>query len=421
MRCLWITYIDPTPATNGQLIYSKGLIESAAGAGLALDVLALARAGGGHRDGETSGGIAWHLGVGGERPRWSLPLSPLPEVASRADTGAMRERVRALLANRHYDAVVFDSICAGWALRLVMSALRRNDRPLALVHIAHNHEVYVARELTALAARASRRAYRQLDGIKVAALERALVESCDLSTSNTEEDLAKFRKVFPDKRIELLRPGYGGEGVSARTIGPDVPRRAIVVGSFDWPPKRTSLEDFLAAAAPVFAGADVELHIVGSAEQAYLDGLRARYPGVVFTGAVEDVRTHMQQARIAIVPDYLGGFKLKSLDYVFNRSPIFALRGAVPGVPLAEGISVRLFSSHETLARSLVETIDAFDFLNIQHEAAYRACQDAFDWSNIGKVLVNAIEEVVQRKLIIGQAAVQSPPALSPALPLEGT
>jgi hypothetical protein len=28
MQCLWLTLADPDPATNGQLIYSKGLIDA---------------------------------------------------------------------------------------------------------------------------------------------------------------------------------------------------------------------------------------------------------------------------------------------------------------------------------------------------------------------------------------------------------
>src|SRR5690348_12715431 len=43
MDCLWITLADPKPATNGQLIYSEGLIEAARGAGASLCVVGLRR------------------------------------------------------------------------------------------------------------------------------------------------------------------------------------------------------------------------------------------------------------------------------------------------------------------------------------------------------------------------------------------
>ena len=43
MHCLWLTLADPDPATNGQLIYSKGLIEAARDAGATLRAIGLAR------------------------------------------------------------------------------------------------------------------------------------------------------------------------------------------------------------------------------------------------------------------------------------------------------------------------------------------------------------------------------------------
>ena len=80
----------------------------------------------------------------------------------------------------------------------------------------------------------------------------------------------------------------------------------------------------------------MELQIVGSAEPDYLAGLRRRYPSVDFVGPVADVVPYMASARIALVPDLLGGFKLKGLDYVFNRLPILSMRGSLPGMPLED-------------------------------------------------------------------------------------
>ena len=52
------------------------------------------------------------------------------------------------------------------------------------------------------------------------------------------------------------------------------------------------------------------------------------------------------------MPDLLGGFKLKGLDYVFNRVPILAMRVALPGMPLEDGRSIGLFDSHRRWPRA---------------------------------------------------------------------
>ena len=167
-----------------------------------------------------------------------------------------------------------------------------------------------------------------------------------------------------------------------------------MIGSFDWPPKRISLEAFLAVAAPVLTQAAIELQIVGAVEADYLASLRARFPTVDFVGPVADVRPYMAEARMALVPDLLGGFKLKGLDYVFNRLPILAMRVALPGMPLKDGCSIELFDSHEAMAEGIVARIDDLEHLNALQEAAFVACADCFDWASIGRDLISRIQQV---------------------------
>jgi glycosyltransferase involved in cell wall biosynthesis len=99
----------------------------------------------------------------------------------------------------------------------------------------------------------------------------------------------------------------------------------------------------------------------------------------------------MAHARIALVPDELGGFKLKGLDYVFNRLPIAAMDVALPGMPLEDGSSVGLFDSHRALAEGVVALIDDFDTLNLRQREAYEACALRFDWRRIGQHLVDSV------------------------------
>ena len=176
-------------------------------------------------------------------------------------------------------------------------------------------------------------------------------------------------------------------------INDDVPRRAILVSSLDWPPKRAAAEAFLADATAMLAREGIGLQVVGEAEPAYLETLRRRFPSVDFVGRVDDVRPYMRQARLALVPDLLGGFKLKGLDYVFNRMPILAMRIALPGMPLEDGKNIGLFDSHAALADGVVELIDDFPRLNAWQVAAYDACADRFDWRRIGNHLVQHIHK----------------------------
>ena len=389
MQCLWLTLADPDPATNGQLIYSKGLIEAARDAGATLRVIGLAR-----RESPRSVcellSIDWRLAEEQAQSSWRRLLSPMPVVAHRGNASNMRRLVDEALAERPWDAIVFDSICSGWALDAVMRHRRQSLRPPRIVYIAHNHEVTVGRRIVK-ASRGLRRVVKAIDYLKVRRLERRLVAAADLVTSNTPDDCRRFATGAKGRSIVFLPPGYGGARVEARTIDESVPRRAILVSSLDWPPKRAAVEAFLATATAMLAREGIGLQVVGEAEPAYLETLRRRFPTVDFVGRVDDVRPYMRQARLALVPDLLGGFKLKGLDYVFNRLPILAMRIALPGMPRAEGASIGLFDSHAALADGVVELIDDFPRLNAWQVAAYDACADRFDWRRIGHHLVQHI------------------------------
>lgn len=393
MRLLWLTLADPCPPTNGQLIYSRGLIASAVREGARLDVIGLLR--GERATGpKDESGLHWSL-----HPRVVHPLprkivSPLPEVALYAWSEQAGAALDSALLRHDWDAIVFDSISGGWALAPVLRHCRLSRQPPALIHLAHNHETTVARRI-AEAATGLRRGYRTLDAAKVGWLERRLVRVSKLVTSNTPEDAETF-ETMKCAQVLFLPPGYDGPRIERRTIDRSVPRRAVLVGSYDWPPKRISLEKFLDASALRLASAAVDLQIVGTAEPAYIDALRQRYPGVTFTGPVDDVRPFMAAARVALVPDLLGGFKLKGLDYVFNRLPICAMRAALPGMPLVDGSSVCLSDSHEAMTDGVLALIDEFATLNAYQERAWTACVDTFDWSRIGRRLVDAIGKVAE-------------------------
>jgi glycosyltransferase involved in cell wall biosynthesis len=394
VHCLWLTHTDPEPATHGQLIYSKGLIEATQRAGASLTVLGLSR--NEHpRSLPDPRGIDWRLAA--ERPSsaWRQMLSPDP-AAARRESPQLLTLLNNTLAERPWDVIVFDSNCAGWALAHVLRSRARSEHPSCLVYVAHNHEISVAQVITQTS-RGLRRVVKRIDQLKVVALENRLVSAADVVTANTPEDCQRFAEDLGGRRIVLLPPGYEGPRLATRVIDSRVPRRVIVVGSFDWQPKRVALESFLLAAASQLSSAAIELQIVGRIEAGYLATMRRRFPSVDFVGPVHDVRPYLLGARLGLVPDLLGGFKLKGLDYVFHRLPILAMRAALPGMPLRDGDSVGLFDNHRALGDGVVRIVDDFLRLNGRHERAFAACVEAFDWDRIGRRLFEEMQ-MVRRK-----------------------
>src|SRR3546814_15737142 len=122
-----------------------------------------------------------------------------------------------------------------------------------------------------------------------------------------------------------------------------------------------------------------DLQVVGSADEDFLRYMRGRVSATRFTGTVDGVLDFMREARVALVVErFGGGFKLKVLDYIFNRMPILALSGSVAGVPLQHQDSILYYPDYAALARGALQVIDDFEPLNRLHDRAYASCPDSF-------------------------------------------
>jgi len=392
MRCLWLTLADPEPQLNGQYMYSGGLLGAFVRAGAEVEVLGLQRPESGRHNGDYDDSVRWWLMEHRPQSKWTSVASSLPRIVHRCMTPGIRHRLDELLASGGWDGILFDHLSTAWALNPVLARYpNRRTRP-KLVYMSHNHETSLRQQVAFNHPCFWKRQAMWFDAIKVARLERALVESADLITAITPEDRDLYQSQQPSKRIDVITPGYQGRVVAERRITPQMPRRAIIVGSFDWIAKRLNLEEFVAAADPIFAAHGAELEVVGSAEESFLERLRRHVRATRFVGTVDKLEQYMDGARVAIVPERSGGgFKLKVLDYVFNRLPILALNGSVAGVPLKHNQGILLFDSQEALARGVLGVMDDIDLLNRLHNDAYAQCRAKFDWGCRGQQLYSAI------------------------------
>ncbi|MBV8536902.1 MAG: glycosyltransferase [Alphaproteobacteria bacterium] len=392
MRCLWITFADPEPPHSGQFVYTAGLIRSFADAGAELHVLALSERNSYRRSGLREGRVTWWLGGERRMPQWSSLGSRLPNIANRCRTPTMQRMLQERLDQHDWDAIVFDGLSAVWALEPVLRRYPDPARRPRIVHVSHNHEASTRTLLPDSQSSFLKRQALRWDNVKIALTERALVRASDLVTAITPEDSDAYRREWPEKPIEVLTPGYQGRAVDSRLITDRAPRRAVIVGTFDWIAKRINMEQFIRAADALFAQRGIQLQIIGSGDPGFIRSMQERVRATEFTGTVDRVETYLDEARVAIVPEQIGGgFKLKILDYVFNRIPILALHGSAAGVPLKNNESILFFSGHDELAGGVMRTIDELDRLNHLHDAAYSACRDQFDWSSRGQRLATAL------------------------------
>lgn len=406
MRCLWISRHVPYPMNEGLKVYSAKLSEALAHAGAFVRVLGFGETRDVPKD---RARMEWVPVPGDRRGTAAALLNRFPLTAAVDSTAAYRALLDEQL-REPWDAIVFDSYGSGWALDRC-KAYRASvlGARTVLVHVSHNHEevLWHAMARQANAALPRRLALWQ-NYYKVRRLERRLLREVDLVSAITIEDEQALRAYRADDHTLTLTPGYDGAVAPERMIDAAVPRRAVIVGSFHWVVKRENLARFVEHADARFAANGIELVVAGDVPDDLKQTLLASSKATRFEGFVKQLGPFLAQARIAVVPELIGGgFKLKFLDYIFGRVPVATVDAAAAGLPQRLRDDLITSDDFAGLTSAIIDNIDQLDRLNRIQCAAFEQARTLYRWEDRGLQL--------QQRIVDLQKARTASPARSSA------
>jgi polysaccharide biosynthesis protein PslH len=403
MRCLWIGRYIPYPIDEGMKLYSAKLIESFAASGV--EVCALGY--GSSQLAPTRPGVRWEAVPCERGKNLGGIVSPLPIAAAVDGTPAYRSLLDVKL-REHWDVIVLDSYASGWALERCQRYRTMHSHTI-LVHVSHNHEAAVWRSMAAeSSASPLHRWLIKRNANKVAQLERELVRSVDLITTITDEDGRALLHDLSHDGLSVdasaisqltLMPGFDGAVAKDRSITSLTRRRVIVVGSFNWVVKRENLSRFVQHADPIFADHGIDLVIAGQVPSDLQQSLSASCRATIFRGFVQDLLPLLSEARIAVVPELIGGgFKLKFLDYFLGRVPVATVTAAASGIPAPLREYLLMGEDIAALTQCIVDHIDQVQDLNDRQTALFEQAAALFRWEDRGVQLSAQIQALQARK-----------------------
>lgn len=391
-RCLWLARALPFPLDSGDRIYSAQLARALGAAGARVHFL-------GHAPNDPTAvpkdwPVHWQAVAGGRHPTWRALASLQPLNGAIHATPAYRKQLVALLG-LEWEMVVLDHYGMGWALETVQSAMRHRARPAVTVHISHNHEASLWQGMfRGFRGSPLRKLGMWQNMHKVDRVEQRLAGGVDLLSCITAEDVAAFEQRGGPSNAIVLTPGFNGLRMPDRRITPATPRRVVMFGSFRWVAKQENLRALAQAADTAFREHNIELDVIGDVP----DELRrqlAPYSSVTVHGFVDDVAPYFQRARLALVPELMGGgFKLKFLDYVFGRMPVVTLDDAAAGLPPTVRRAMLGCTDMDDLVNTVVTRIDDLPELDRLQREAFAAAESAFDWSDRGSALLSRVREL---------------------------
>jgi len=396
---LWLGRTIPIPLNAGDRIYTAHLAGAVARQGARVVFLGLENPDDQTGSlGQLESAVRWKVVPGAPNPRLFGPLSKLPMVGARFATKQYREALEQELESNDYDVVVLDQYGMSWALNHVEQIARNHP---VLVHVSHDFETRVTDQIARnFNGDLLRKTLLKENARKTRLAEEHLARSCDLLVTLTEEDRAAFNDINPSLVNIILPPGYAGRKERGRILDETVPRRAIIVGSFTWIAKQMNLERLLEAASGLFRQHHIELHVVGAVPEPFLSRLKSRFPWVVFRGFVDDLGEEFRSARLALVPEEIGGgFKLKILDYIFARVPIAAVEAALNGIPGQLKSQFITESSVGELTKTITTAIDDIHRLDVMQRRAFELAEDLFSWDANGHRLLETLQSIADRAI----------------------
>ena len=257
-------------------------------------------------------------------------LSSLPVDLYKARVPALGRELARRLATGGTDLVVADFLLAA------PNVARAAAAPTVL--FAHNVEHVIWQRMRDVEPRAWRRVLLTLESRKMRRYEARACARARLTIAVSDADRRLLAGAAPRARVSAVPTGVDVDYFAPDGVA-EIPGRLVFTGSMDWYPNEDGIVHFIETVLPrVRRGApEATLTVVGRNPSARLRAAAAS-AGVHVTGLVDDVRPHMADASVYVVPLRIGGgTRLKIFEALSMAKAVVSTRVGAEGLPLTPG------------------------------------------------------------------------------------
>ena len=315
--------------------------------------------------------------------------SPYPADLWRWRIPAVRARIRERL-REGVDLCVADFLVA------MPNLPSRTSTPVVLFE--HNVEYMIWKRLYEVEKRPWRRALLALEWRKMRQYEARACARAGLTVVVSEADRSLLAGNAPGADIRAI-----GTGVDTSYFHPngavEAPARLVFTGSMDWYPNEDAILYFIAAILPEVRRKvpELSLAVVGRDPSARLRAACVA-AGVEVTGTVVDVRPHVAEAAVYVVPLRIGGgTRLKIFEALAMGKAVVSTRIGAEGLPIVSGQHFLQADSPADFAQAVVTLLKDPDRRRTLGRAGRRLVEERYSWTQVTRQFEAHCEEVVAR------------------------
>lgn len=278
-------------------------------------------------------------------------LSPFPYIVDRHRSSSLNATVARLVKQTPADLVH----CEWTPYAETVKQLTGTPTVLA----AHNVEAQIWKRMYETEKSPVKRWYIGLQWRKLHRYEASVCGRFSRVATVSEPDAQLMRSWYGCTNTCVVPNGVDEEYFTPRTEQLQ-PYNMVFTASMDWRPNQDAMRYFIDEIYPLIRAGEprASLTIVGRNPPQWLREMAQRAQGVTVTGTVDDVRPHVANASLYIVPLRIGGgSRLKILEALAMSKPVLSTTVGAEGLSVSDGTHVLLRDSPEVFARTALDVM----------------------------------------------------------------
>ncbi len=315
-------------------------------------------------------------------------FSPYPVDLWKCRIPALRRKVLRLREELKVDLCVADFLAATPNVPL--------DGSIPMVLFSHNVEHMIWKRLCEIESQVWRRALLEIEWRKMRRYEAEACTRVGCAVAVSDLDRSVLAALAPSAHISSIPTGVD-TSYFAPNGSREVPTRLVFTGSMDWYPNEDAILYFIDAILPQIRREvpEVSLTIVGRNPTSRLRTEAAK-TGVQVTGTVDDIRAHVAEAAVYVVPLRIGGgTRLKIFEALAMGKAVVSTSVGAEGLPLIPGEHFLKEDDSACFARAVVSLLRDPVRRHRLGMAGRRLVEARYSWPQVAKEFESNCKEAM--------------------------
>lgn len=289
-----------------------------------------------------------------------------------------------------------DLVIAEWTPYAVFFDAVRDAKK---VIVAHNIETAIWQRYYENERNPLKKWYIGLQKDRIARFERNAFRSADGATAVSKLDAGVIRSFNSSLKLEVVDNGVDLRHSASVPISRDRGASLVFVGSMDWRPNQDAAIYFTREIYPLLRekNHDLKVAFVGRNPSKEVRRL-GKLPGVTITGMVDDVRTHIHEASVYIVPLRVGGgSRLKILEAMALQIPIVSTTIGAEGLEVTNNENILLADTPREFVTEIERLRHDPELRHRLVAAGRRLVEQRYNWDYLAEKLEHFLHGLVEQ------------------------